>query len=382
MKDGLRRWVSAVLLSAMVLVPACKSPSDVVFERPTFAPQLDAQGRLRVTFGPGAEVMRGFTPDGRLLFRADNLVPFGAGSILASVPPTGGQVREEVGVYRTALKDQVGTLVSDGSRRVLAMWNPPIPGYHGCPDSSMTTLGTPGPAPRPPSPVYMVAFALPARDGMPINSVPARAVWTNAVEISGVGGLDKRVRVTPALRDVRRTGANPFGPVILPGTDDMIYSDGEHLWRASIADTSAGPTQLGDGAYPALSPDGHSLAYARSFGLDSTQQVFTVPVGLVSCKQTQVEITAAGWEVVLRDIESGEERVLTDGMEPVWDPSAERLVVRGTELRWFYLSTETSVPIEATTGAFAPAISPDGGVLAFSLFSEGANTDVYYLRTN
>jgi hypothetical protein len=370
--DGFRAWSGAVLLGATVLVLACKSLSDVVFERPTFAPQLDAQGRLRVTFGPGADVMRGFTLDGRLLFRADNLAPFGTGWILASVPPTGGQVREEVGVYRPALKTQMGTLVSDGSQRVLATWMPPIPGYHGCPERT----------PLLPSPVYVVAYALPAQDGVPIGSVPSRAIWTNAVEISGLGGLDKRVRVTPTLRDVARTGANPFGPVILPGTGDMIYSDGEHILRASIADTSTGPTLLADGAYPALSPDGRSLAYARPVGLDSTQQVFTDTVGLAICVQTQVEITAAGWEVVLRDLESGEDSVLTDGMEPVWDPSAERLVVRGTTLEWFYLSTQTSVPIEATAGAFAPAISPDGHVLAFSLFSQGTNTDVYYLNVN
>lgn len=370
MKRGLRAWFGATLLAASVLVPACKSPSDVVFERPTFTPQLDAQGRLRVTFGPGADVMRGFTPDGRLLFRADNLVPFGAGWILVSVPPTGGQVREEVGVYRPALSDQVSTLVNDGSRRVLVMWKPPIPGYHACPD----------PAPSPPSPVAVVAFALPTQDGVPITSVPSRVISTDVAEVRSAS--DKLVRVTPALRDVTRTGANPFGPVIVPGTDDMIYSDGERLWRASIADTAAGPTLLGDGAYPALSPDGHSLAYARPIGLDSTQQVFTVQAGLVPCVQTQVEITAAAWEIVLRDMESGEERVLTDGMEPVWDPSAERLVIRGTTLEWLNLSTETGVPIDGTTGAFTPAISPDGHVLAFSLFSEGTNTDVYYLRIN
>ena len=370
MTDRLRVWCGALLLASSVLVPACKSPSDVVFERPGFAPQLDAQGRLRVTFGPGADVMRGFTPDGRLLFRADNLVPFGAGWVLASVPPSGGQVREEVSVYRPALTDQMGTLVSDGSRRVLAVWKPPIPGYDACP----------APAPSPPSPVAVLTFALPAQDGVPIASVPSRVVSTNVAEVAGPA--DKRVRVTPALRDVVQTGANPFGPVIVPGTDDMIYSDGERLWRASVTDTSAVPTLLGDGAYPALSPDGHSLAYARPIGLDSTEQVFTVQAGLVPCVQTQVEITEAGWEIVLQDLESGEDSVLTEGMEPVWDPSAERLVVRGTTLEWFYFSTQTRVPIEATTGAFAAAISPDGHVLAFSLFSQGTNTDVYYLNVN
>jgi len=46
------------------------------------------------------------------------------------------------------------------------------------------------------------------------------------------------------------------------------------------------------------------------------------------------------------------------------------------------LGTLSSTPIPGTRGAFAPAISPDGKLLAFSLFSDSANTntDVYLLK--
>ena len=190
----------------------------------------------------------------------------------------------------------------------------------------------------------------------------------------------KRVRVAPAQRDVARTGANVFGPVTLPGTDAMVYSDGERVWQASISDTSAAPVLIGDGAYPAVSPDGHWLAYARPLGLDSTEQVFTIENPLQDCIETYVEITAVSWEIVLRDLETNEEEVLTDGVEPVFDPLGDRIVVRAGDLRWFNLSTGTSAPIAGTRGAFAPAISPDGDLLAFSLFSAGANSDVYFVR--
>jgi hypothetical protein len=378
---GFRVCIGAVLLAGGLAL-ACKSPSDVVYERPGFTPKLDEQGRLRVTFAPGADVLRGFTPNGRLLFRAENLVPFGAGWILASVPPEGGQVREEVGVYRPAFRDQVSTLVASVTRRELMLWKPPMSGARGCPDSSETTEGTPGPAPATPSPVGLVIFSLPTEDGASITSIPSRAISTGAVAVETVpgGNILARVRVTPALRDVARTGANPFGPIAIPGTDDIIYSDGERLWQASATDTGAAPAPLGEGAYPALSPDGTAFAYARPVGLDSTVQTFTIPVGLVQCVQTQVEITAASWEVVLRDVDSGDEQVLTEGVEPAFDPLAQRLVVRGSDLQWFDLSTLTAVSISGTTGAFAPAVSPDGTVLAFSLFSSGTNSDVYYLR--
>jgi hypothetical protein len=262
------------------------------------------------------------------------------------------------------------------------LWKPPMSGARGCPDSSETTEGTPGPAPATPSPVGLVIFSLPTEDGASITSIPSRAISTGAVAVETVpgGNILARVRVTPALRDVARTGANPFGPIAIPGTDDIIYSDGERLWQASATDTGAAPAPLGEGAYPALSPDGTAFAYARPVGLDSTVQTFTIPVGLVQCVQTQVEITAASWEVVLRDVDSGDEQVLTEGVEPAFDPLAQRLVVRGSDLQWFDLSTLTAVSISGTTGAFAPAVSPDGTVLAFSLFSSGTNSDVYYLR--
>jgi len=390
-RGAFRAFFGAALLTAGGLVPACKSPSDVLYEPPTFAPQVDDQGRLRVTFGSAADVIRGFTPDGRLLFSTENLVPFGPGRVLASVPPEGGQVREEAGIYRPAFPDPIGTLVwqgAGGAQRLLALWKQPIPVYDACPDSSMTTEGMPGPAPIPLSPANVQIYSLPAQDGAAIVSIPSRAVPITPVtsrivypDTSLQSYVLKRVRVAPAQRDVQRTGANAFGPVTLPGVDAMVYSDGERLWQASIPDTSAAPELIGDGAYPAVSPDGHWLAYARPVGLDSTEQVYTIVLSVFQvCVETHVEITAASWEVVLRDLETGEEEVLTDGVEPVFDPLGDRLVVRDGDLQWFNLSSGVSVPIAGTRGAFAPAVSPDGDLLAFSMFSTGTNSDVYYLR--
>lgn len=372
----------AILLA---LSTACQSPSDIVSDAPAFTPLEDADGRFRVTFGSGPDVARGFTPDGRLLFRAFDLDPFAAGWVLASVPPDGGEVREEAGVYRAAFLDQMGTLVSDGARRALVMWKVPIPGGHGYAASSMTTFGDPGPAPRPPTPVELAIYSLPAAD-VAIASLPVRGVSLNAAFLdfqgveNGIAVERRRVRVTPALRDVNRTATNAFGPVILPGTDEMVYSDGEQLWRASMLDSSIAPVSLGAGAYPALGPDGRSLAYARPWGIDSTSQLFTVPFGLMVCYQTQVEISAGGWEVVLRDLDSGAEQVVTDGQEPAWDPSGARLVVRDGSLKWLDIATGTVTIIAATDGAFAPAVAPEGGMLAFSLFTGATNTDVYFLR--
>lgn len=368
----------------LLVAAACHAPSDIVSDAPRFTPLQDRDGRYRVTFGAGPDVGRGFMPDGRLLFRAYDLVPFGAEWVLVSVPADGGDVREEAGVYRPALLGDMGALVSDGSRRALVVWKAPLQGVHACPDSSLTSAGDPGPAPRPPTPIELAIYSLPAQD-VPVLSVPVRPASMHAAILDSTGTEGTtfvewwHVRVTPALRDVNRTATNAFGPAMLPGANEMIYSDGEQLWRADMRDSSVPPVSLGMGAYPALSPDGRSLAYARPLGVDSTTQQFRIPVALWVCYQTQVEITADAWEVVIRDLESGTEDVVADGLDPAWDPTGTRLVVRDQSLSWIDLATGTTSPIAATQGAFAPAVSPDGRVLAFSLFSSGSNTDVYFV---
>jgi Tol biopolymer transport system component len=271
-------------------------------------------------------------------------------------------------------------LAHDGTRRVLVLWKPAIPGVHGCPDSSLTTAGTPGPAPRTPSPLGVTLFSLPNVDGTPIAAIPSRFVSANTVE--GAGTIQQRVRVPPAIRDADRTGTNVFGPALVFGADDLIYSDGERIWRASLLDTSAAPVLIGSGAYPTVSPDGRQLAYARPVGLDSVSSTYSIPVGLALCVEEQVEISAARWEVVIRDLESGAESVIGDGRDAAFDSQGSRVVVRGVDLRWVDLATMSPSPIPGTAGAFAPAVSPDGAVLAFSIIQPGTHADAFLIRLN
>lgn len=375
-----RALVWAGLVACAASLSGCEAPSDVILDPPAFVPVQDQDGRYRVTSGSGPEVVRGFLPDGRLLFRTFDLPPFGPDWVLVSAPLDGGRVREELAVYRPALLDDMSHLAHDGARRVLVLWKAAVPGVHGCPDSSLTTGGTPGPAPRTPSPVGVTLFALPAADGTPIAAIPSRFVSTNLVQ--GAGTMQQRVRVFPTHRDVDRTGANAFGPVLLPGTDDLVYSDGEFLWRASISDTSATPTLIGPGSYPTISAGGTRLAYARPLALDSVVTTYSIPVGITVCVEEHVEVSAGGWAVVIRDLEAGTEAVVAAGFDPAFDPLADRLVVRGPDLRYVELTSGTITPILATVGAFAPAFSPDGQRLAFSLINPVTGADTYFLLLN
>jgi len=361
------RWSPAAFLWAVGLF-ACGSPSDVLFDVPPFAPVEVEPGVFRVTSGSGRAVARGFLPDGRILFRAFDVPALDPGWLLLSVPPGPGRVREEVAVYRSALLDDLGHLVATDEGRLLAAWKAPLPGQHGCP----------APAPRTPAPVSLSILALSRYDGTPIAAIPTRPVPSSLVR--GEGTLAQRVRVHPAARDVERTGGNAFGPVLLPGGTEMIYSDGEQLWRVAPADTLAAAQLIGLGAYPAVSPDGRTLVYARPVGLDSVVQTYSIPIGIDFCNEEHVEVTASGWEVVSRDLGSGVEQVLADGLDPAFDPLGGRVVVRAGQLQWVDLETGSTSPIPGTAGAFGPSVSPDGALLVFSRLDGPANSDVYFVR--
>lgn len=384
MKHRSRDLVVAVAVALAFGMAGCDTPSDVIFEAPGFTPVEDRDGRFQVTFGAGPEVARGFLPDGRLVLRALDLPPFGDGWVLASVPPLGGTVREEVAVYRQALTDPPSGLMIGEQHRALVLWRDAVPGIHGCPDSIQQAGYLLNPAnavavPPPASPVLISVYALPMEDGTALTSLPRRVVETKGVY--GAGTANQRVRITPALRDADRTGGDVFGPALVPGTSEMVYSDGDELWFLSLADTSSPPVALGLGAYPSLGPDGRTLAFARPVGLDSVVQVYQVPLPIGTCTQEHVEISAAGWELVLLDLETGDERVLGDGFDPAFDPTADRIVARvGGALSWIDVGTGAATAIPGTAGAVDPSVSPDGVVLAFTLPVATGNTNVYFVR--
>lgn len=370
---AVRRAGGLLAGAVVVLLHGCEQPSAILVEPPPNIPPVTSQGR-RLTFGPDTDVARGFTLDGRVVFSTRNLVPFGPERIVASIAPEGGPAREEAGIYRLAFRQEVGAMAFASGRRVMAVWTPSVPReFYACPDT----------APAPPPAVHVTLFELGPTDGTALANLPARAVPVEAVEGEGkidVGGAGQtvsfRVRVTPAQREIAGRGTNPFGPVPLPD-GSLIFSDGERLWHGRAGDTTA-LALLGAGAFPSLDSSGTMLAFARPVAIDSTVVVYRIPVFGGDCVQEHVEVTSGGWEVVLRDLRSGAERVLAEGIEPVLDPVAPRLLYRAPSgLRWVSLDGVDLGSFDGTAGAFAPAISPDGALGAYS-WSGPDGVDVYF----
>jgi hypothetical protein len=282
-------------------------------------------------------------------------------------------VRDEAEIYRRALRDTVTHVVSTVNARLLVSWRSLEEGSVSC------RL-----CPPPPPTIELHIRRLPPTGIVALPSIPTRVValpnrFTGDVICpDGEFGpnLFHRIRIRPAELEIWGRHANPFGPLESADGAAGFYSDGEAVWRYNPSNASAPSDSVGPGIYPSLSPDGGTLAAAVPLGLDSVGG--TCQTGLC-CTQETVRIDATGWEVVLHDLARGGSTVLGPGLETAFDPGAPRLAVgRPEALYWMDLAAGEATEIPGTGGGYAPAISPDGSVLAFTARRNG-NADVYYV---
>jgi hypothetical protein len=355
------------VLSILVLATlgGCAEPDDVLFTRPTVPPLEIEPGLFRVTWNPGTDVVRGFTPDGGSILYATSDVPgFGAGSYVLRANLADGAVREEAAIYRRAVLYTVSHVAVAADRRLLVTWRSLGPGAVSCEE-----------CPPPPTAIDVIVRRLPPQDIVPLSAAPTRTI---TLPNHATNGCQHRVRIGPVEREVRARRVNPFGPVELADGSAGFLSDGETVWRYDPADTAAAPVALGPGAFPSLSPDGLRLAAAVPLGLDSTSGTCTF--GLCPCVQETVTITTTGWEVVLYDLAANTSTSLAAGLEPTFDPLGDRVAVRRADaLYWVDLQTGTADAIPGTEGAYAPVVAPDGSVLAFTA-QRFDSPDVFFLR--
>ena len=86
--------------------------------------------------------------------------------------------------------------------------------------------------------------------------------------------------------------------------------------------------------------------------------------------------------MVLYNLETGSADTLTMGVEPTFGPGSDRILVRRADsFYWVDLTSGAEEAVPRTEGGFAPAISPDGTLIAFSS-SRSGNPDVYLLQVN
>lgn len=360
--------MSAGRLLVLLAVAACAEPDDALFTPPPRPAEEISPGLFRVTWNVAPDVVRGFTPDGRIVYRAYGLPGVDSAWTLVSVDPADGVAREEARIYRLALRDTVAQLVFGPTSRLLVNWRTILDAGFNCA----------GQCPAPAAPIVLALRRLPLTDGAPLAALPTRTVTLPNHVVVTAGCMDTRFRLRPADQEAADRRTNPYGPVELADGSAGFYSDGEALWRYDPADPAALPDSVGPGAFPALSPDGRRLAAAMPLGLDSVSgDCFA---GLCPCHLETVTISATGWATLIYDPAGGAGAQLTDGLEPVFDPLAPRLVVRRPDaLYWVDIVSGSAAAIPTTDGGYAPAVSADGSMLAFTADRFG-NPDIFYLR--
>ena len=359
-------------------VAACADPSDVLYQAGPVPPLEVKPGLFRLTFDPHGDYVRGFTTTGdTILFRGQRSIAVGDVWQILGVPVAGDPTAEQVHLYRSALRQPLGSLEAVDQARFLSWWQP------GTDGSFYGPAGCPGPASRRLQAWMQGVFRLPNVDGAALSSVPFWLILTPSADtlVNSSALIEFRTRFDFAQIEAER-GANAFGPNVSTDGRTGFYSDGELVWRFDPTSAIPAPDSITHAIFPRVSPDGARLAVAVPEGVDSVEKVTNGSTGVRQCLQDEWSLTATGWHVVVTNLGGGDTVRVVRGTEPVFDSAGARIVVRrGTGLVLVDLASGAESPVPGTEGAFAAAWSPDGSYLAFSA-TVSNNTDVYFVKLN
>lgn len=361
---------------ALVLA-ACGVPEDELFSPTAVEPVQVAPGVYRMTFNSGPDLVRGFSADGgAVLYRSRGPDSSEAWRILAA-PVEGGPVSEEAALYRAAITSSVASLTARGNERVMAVWSTPLIPTFSCPCFPPDSY---------PSVTGLTFYWLGERDGralaaLPVHSSTLRSAirFDSTDAVNGIQVFGDTVRLVIAQQVIRSLPVNPFGPTLSADGAEIIYSDGETLWRVA-RDSPGVRDSLGPGAFPALSADGRWLAAVVPVQVDSTATFCVQALDpTLQCHQRLFTHTTLGWQARLYDLAGDSTVIVGAGLEAVPDMNRSRVLVRRFDgLYWVQLPGRESRLVTGTGGAYAIAMSPREDAVAFTA-DRFQNPDVFLL---
>jgi Tol biopolymer transport system component len=154
-----------------------------------------------------------------------------------------------------------------------------------------------------------------------------------------------------------------------PDGERIVYSDGTRLliWEPGDAAGIEIPNTT-DGVAPAWSPDGQWIAFGileRGAPLEA--------ICACTANDPPILVTRHAWEPAERLLavvrpDGSDLRIITEGAEPAWTPDGSTLYFRRGQTGLYRIPAAGGTPeaIAETSGARAPAISPDGSAVAFA----------------
>jgi hypothetical protein len=191
-------------------------------------------------------------------------------------------------------------------------------------------------------------------------------------------------RLHPFQGRYNDAGLLPVRPSWHPDGGRLVTSDGLQLLLWSPGDASATSIPgTEDGNWPAWSPDGAEIAFARldrGSELRTTCQRFEDGTNgpVLSCIEERTQWSAGRSVVVVVPAAGGEPLELVDGTDPAWSPDGEWIYVARPDGIWRVAAAGGVLGrVEGTEGGTEPAPSPDGTELAFTKRGADGKGDIW-----
>lgn len=355
----------------LAFAAACGVEAPIVVPEDPAAPFEVRPGIFRLTFNRRPDLHPGWLDSVTVAYRTKNLLPYDTTIVLFARSIHGGvavPVEPRSVVEFTAVRQPVSASGRPDGTRQFGLWVQPILLQDICPP----------PCPAPPT-IHVTAVRVDAASG------PGGWQWTEEfarIDTPQRGDTIRVLyRIVPPDSEALVLGRNPFGPAWSETSRRLAVSDGESVLvsEGGEADPLTGVTS---GAYPALSAGGRRLAFTRFVVTDSVTTECVVQVVDITCIQNSTSYSVERREIWVRDLATGDEQLVTEGDQAVFDPAGDRLLVaRAGGLNWVALGDGAETPIPNTAGAHSPAVSPVGRYVAFVAEWEG-QPDVYFMALN